>query len=156
MNTERLDSLVQRVRAIADPAARDAALELVQAVMDLHASSLEQMMDILHESGAGAAAFDAFAADAQVSNMLLLHDLHPLDLEQRVRRALAQPAFRTVEVLSVRDGAVRVRLEGGSALRGAVEQALAEAAPDADAITVEGGTANHSNGFVPLTQLLAG
>lgn len=155
MNTERLDTLIQLVRSIADPAARDAALELVQAVMELHASSLERMLDIVHESEASGAIFEAYTADQQVSNILLLHDLHPLDLEQRVRRALAQPAFRTVEVLAVRDGAVRVRIDGGPALRSAVEKALAEAAPDSAEIVVEGGAADHANGFVPLAQLLA-
>ena len=161
MNTERLDSLVQRVRSLADPAARDAALELVQAVMDLHAASLERMMDIVHESEAGEAIFEAYAADAAVGNMLLLHDLHPLDLEQRVRRALDQPAFHgrgvAVEVVSIRDGVVRVRIERDSALKSAVEKALTEAAPDAAGLIVEGGADNHpGSNFVPLAQLLAG
>ncbi|MEO7143051.1 MAG: nitrogen fixation protein NifU [Bryobacteraceae bacterium] len=160
MNAERLEALIQKVRSLPDTAARDAALELVQAVMDLHASGIERMMEIVHASEAGDSIFEAYAADDRVRVILLLHDLHPLDLEERVRRALDQPAFHsrgaTVEVLSVRDGVARIHIEGGPALRSAVEQALSEAAPDAVEVIVEGGAANHSPAnFVPLTQLLA-
>ena len=161
MNTARLDALVQKVRSLADPSARDAALELVQAVMDLHAASLERMMEIVDQSAASEAIFDAYADDEQVGGMLLLHDLHPLDLEQRVRRALDQPAFQgrgvAVEVLSAREGIVRVRIERGSASKAEVEKALTVAAPDAVDVIVEGGAdQNGSSNFVPLAQLLAG
>jgi hypothetical protein len=160
VNAERLETLVKKVRSLHDAAARDAALELVQAVMELHASGIERMMEIVHEFGAGEPVFEAFAADNVVSGILLLHDLHPLDLEDRVRRALDQPSFRgrgvTVEVLSVRDGIVDIRIEGGPALRSAVEKALAEAAPDAVEIVIQGAAGNHAPaGFVPLERLLA-
>lgn len=156
-----MDQLVRKVRSLQDSSARDAALELVQAVMDLHAESVARMMEIVDESEASGPIFEAFAGDEQVGAMLLLHDLHPFDLEQRVRRALDQPAFHgrgvAVEVVSVHEGVVRVRIERDSALKSAVEQALAEAAPDAVEVVVEGGAEHHAaSNFVPLAQLLAG
>lgn len=157
MNTERIESLIQTVQNLPDSSARDAALELVQAVMEMHANGLEKMLDIVANAEGGSAIIDALGDDPVSSSILLVHDLHPLDLETRVRRALDCPEFSSrgaeVELLSVRDSAVRVRVTGGTLLRSAVEQALIEAAPDAAAISLEGSS---SQSFVPLTQLLAG
>ncbi len=152
MTKEAIEALVQKVQALPDSYARQTALDLVQAVMDLHAAGLERMMDVLADLDTGGAAFDAFAADGLVSSLLLLHDLHPLDLETRVTRALDRPG---VELLSTANGVVRVRVKGGPGLREAVQTALMEAAPDAVDIQVEGG-APVSGGFVPLTALVAG
>lgn len=129
--------------------------------MDLHASGIEKMLEVVHESGAGGPIFEAYAADDLVSGLLILHDLHPLDLEQRVRRALEQPNFKgrgvTVELLSVREGVVHIRIEGGPSLKSAVEKAVWNAAPDAAEVMVEGAPGHQSiAGFVPLEQLLAG
>jgi hypothetical protein len=155
VNAERIESLVQKVQSLEDSSARDAALELVQAVMELHANGLEKMLDIVSDAEGGAVVIDAIAHDPLAGSMLLLHDLHPLDLETRVRQALDRPEFRSrgaeVELLSIRDAAVWIRVKGGSALRTAVEQAVFEAAPDAAAVNIEGG----SEAFVPLAQLLA-
>lgn len=150
MNTERLESLVQKVRSLEDSDARYAALELVQAVMDLHGAGLDRIMEIVSSSEA---VLDQFAADPAISAILLLHDLHPVDFETRVRRALDRTR---AELISIREGVVHIRLEGGPAFEAAVRQALAEAAPDAVEIVVETTNAHASNAFVPLTQLMAG
>ena len=154
MNTERLELLIQQVRSIPDASARDKALELVQAVMDLHGEALERAMEILSESSAGGKLMEALGEDPAVSAVLLLHDLHPLSLEERVRKALAVSKFHSrgarVELLSIDDGNVRVRVTGAPGLHSAVEAALADAAPDAVEIVVEG-----EAGFVPVEQLVA-
>ncbi|HVW86380.1 MAG TPA: hypothetical protein VHB50_16955 [Bryobacteraceae bacterium] len=160
MNTERLESLVQKVRSLQDAEARDAALGLVQAVMDLHAAGLDRVMEIVSSSETGGALLDQFADDPAISGILLLHDLHPRDLETRVRRALDQVSPRgrgaSAEIVSIRDGVVRIRIEGGPAFEAAVGNAVTEAAPDALDVVIEAGGSQASNGFVPLTQLLVG
>ena len=160
MNTGRIEELVSQVRSLPDSTARNAALELVQAVMDFHAGGLERMMKIVFETDSSGRVQKALGSDDLVSSVLLLHDLHPLDLEARVIRALDQPAFRsrgaTVELLSVQNGVVRVRVEGGPGLRAAVEEVLANAVPDAVGIALEGaGEGVPAADFVPLEQLLA-
>ncbi len=156
MNSERIETLVQKVQNLTDSSARDAALELVQAVMELHATGLERMLEIIADAEGGESVLDTIGNDVAAGSLLLVHDLHPVDLEGRVRRALDRPEFSArgaeVELLSVRDGMVRVRVKGGASLRSAVEQVLMEAAPDAAAVNVEGGG---SESFVPLAQLLA-
>lgn len=154
MNTDRLESLVEKVRSLPDADARDSALALVQAVMELHAAGLERMMEMVAPE---TALLEEFAKDPAVSAILLLHNLHPHDLNTRVRNALDQPSLRgrgaTVELVSIRGAMVHVRIEGGPALEGAVRNAITEAAPDVDDIQID--VVGAKNGFVPLTQLLA-
>jgi len=160
MNPERLEVLVNEVRSIADAAARDSALELVQAVMELHRESLDRLLEIVAGAETGGALMDAFAHDAAVSRLLLLHDLHPLEMETRVRRALADPALRArgarAELIAVRDGVVQLRVEGGGPEFGAaVRHAITEAAPDAAEIVIES-DAQSTAGFIPVERLFAG
>lgn len=159
MTKDAIEGLVQKVQALPDPIARQTALDLVQAVMDLHTAGLERMLDILSGPEGGENPVEALAADDLVGSILLLHDLHPLDMEARVLRAIARPEFNSrgasVEFITAANGIVRVRIKGGHSLRAAVEAALMEAAPDATDVQIEGGPAA-SPGFVPLTALMAG
>jgi hypothetical protein len=161
VNIERIEELVRRVQELPDLAARDASLELVRAIMEFHEAGLSRLMEVVAEAESAEAAMEAIAGDRLASAMLLAHDLHPLDLETRVRRALDQPEFRSrgasAALVSIEGGAVCVRIEGGRALRSAVESALMEAAPDASSIVVEGGSDPlPAAGFVPLAQLIDG
>jgi Fe-S cluster biogenesis protein NfuA len=150
---QRLDDLIREVERFADPAAQAHAREIVQAVLELHGTALERVLGHLDEAGeAGAAVLDACARDEVVGGLLLLHGLHPLDLEARVLQALEQvrPYLRShggnVELLGVRDGVVRLLLEGSchgcpsSALtmKQTIEEAILAKAPDVTAIEVEG------------------
>jgi hypothetical protein len=160
VNSARIEELVQKVQSLADPGTRETALELVQAILDLHAGALERMMEIIGGGEGGPAIIDALSTDPQAGSILLLHDLHPLDLQTRVVQALDKPAFRSrgslVELVSIRDGVVRVRIEGGPGLKQAVEKAVWEAAPEAAELLIEGGTDQVSSNFVPLEALLTG
>jgi Fe-S cluster biogenesis protein NfuA len=144
---QRLDTLLQEAEQWPDAAAQARLREIVQAVLELHAAGLERMLDRLDEPHR-----DACAGDDVVAGMLLLHGLHPLDLEERVRLALEEvrPALRghggNVELLDVRDGVVRLRLEGNchgcpssaATMRQTVEEAIVGKAPDVLAVQVEG------------------
>jgi len=157
----QIEELLQKVQALEQPQARETALGLAQAILDLHAAALARMLELVSESGDGPALIDKIAADPQAGSVLLLHDLHPLDLAARVERALEDKSFHgrgaTVELVSVQDGVVRVRIEGGPALHSAVERAIWEAAPDARELIVDGAPDRVSSaGFVPIEQLLAG
>jgi len=83
---------------------------------------------------------------------LVVHDLHPLDLETRVARALerVRPYLGShggdVKLLGVEDGVVLLRLEGSCqgcpsstvTMKLAIEKAIEEAAPEILRIEVEG------------------
>src|SRR6516225_9423191 len=75
-----IEELVRKVETLPDGGA---AVELVQALMALHADAIARMLEI-----AGANAVAAMAEDELVSSVLALHGLHPHDFETRVRRAI--------------------------------------------------------------------
>lgn len=144
---QRLDALLNDAERWTDPAAQAHLREIVQAILDLHRAGLERMLDRLD-----AAAIDACAGDDVAAGMLLLHGLHPLDLEARVHQALEEvrPALLRhggdVELIDVQDGIVRLRLQGNChgcpsssvTMRQTVEEAIVGKAPDALAVEVEG------------------
>lgn len=151
--TQRIEQLIHEIETMADPEVRAKAVELVQSLMDFHGAGLERMMEIVAAAGEpGYALFDNFAGDGIVSSMLLLYELHPLDLETRVMKALdkVRPYLGShggnVELLGVDSGVVRLRLQGSChgcpssamTLKLAIEEAVYEAAPDVAALEVEG------------------
>ncbi len=152
----RIEGLVRRLEQIDNRESREIAEQLMQAVLDLHGAGLEKIMDLVFESGAGGKAIlRRFANDSLVSSLLVLHGLHPDDLETRVRQVLAKLRGH-VELASVFDNVVRVRLPtGGCGSEEADEEALKamlrEAVPDiADVVVQYSGV---MNSFVPLLSL---
>jgi Fe-S cluster biogenesis protein NfuA len=125
----------------------------VQAVLDLHGTGLERLLEHVRETGeAGRRILDACARDGVVGGLVLLHGLHPLDVEARVQQALdgVRPYLRShggnVELLDVCDGVARLRLEGSChhcpssslTMQQTVEEATYAAAPEVTAVEVEG------------------
>jgi Fe-S cluster biogenesis protein NfuA/nitrite reductase/ring-hydroxylating ferredoxin subunit len=152
---ERIEALL-RGSAADGVAAGARAEELVGLVTDLYGSGLSRLLDILGEFGVlDARLQDALAADALVSGLLLVHDLHPHDVRSRVTRALdsVRPYLGShggdVELVEVSDsGVVRLRMRGSCdgcpsssvTLQLAVEGAIEAAAPEVSRIEVESGS----------------
>jgi Fe-S cluster biogenesis protein NfuA len=144
LQTDRVEKLAARLRDAKDPETQAAALDLVQSVVELHGAALQRLVDSLLQTPAGERALSEALESDLVSSMLLLHNLHPDDIETRVRRGIekVRPYLKShggdVEFAGVRDGIVHLRLQGtcGSCpsssitLKNAVEDALYEAAPD--------------------------
>jgi Fe-S cluster biogenesis protein NfuA len=135
---ERIGKLVEQVHS-------PAAIELVQTMMDFHRAAIDRMMEIVADTDQlGLDIIGTLAADELVSNMLLLHGLHPLGIDERVKTALdgVRPYLNShggdVELIEVADGVVKLRLIGTcgdcpsstATLRGAIEKAIREAAPE--------------------------
>jgi hypothetical protein len=153
----RIEELVRRLEEIPDPAAREIGEQLMQAVLELHGTAIEKMMDLVFESGPGGEAIlRRFGNDSLISSLLVLHGLHPEDLETRVRQVLAKVPGHA-EVVSVLDGVVRIRLAAGGC--GATEPdeeslraLLRSAVPDiVDIVFQESAAA--MNSFVPLLSI---
>jgi Fe-S cluster biogenesis protein NfuA len=149
---DRIEALLAELRTITDPRARTTAEELVRLLLELYGGGLERMMEIVDESPLGGELFSRFAADDLVASLLLLHGLHPEDIESRVGRALdsVRPYLAShggnVSLLGIEDGVVRLRLEGTCngcssstvTMKLAIEKAIEEAAPEVTKIEVEG------------------
>jgi len=175
--TERaaqIGSLLERIESLPDPALRATAAEILQGLLTLYGEGLARMLAIVQQRddpAAGAALLDAFAADELIAHLLLLHDLHPVDVETRVARALdeVRPYLQShggnVELLGVDDGVARLRLQGSChgcpsstvTLKSAIEEAIWKAAPDLDGIDAEGVAEpppiSIPTGFIPASTL---
>ena len=157
LETKRIETLAAKLENSGDPETRAAALDLVRSVIELHGAALERMIESLSETLEGEKALDEALKDNMVASMLLLHGLHPDDMETRVLRGIekVRPYLQShggdVELSGVRDGIVRLVLRGscGSCpsssltLKSAVEDALFEAAPDIVEIVAENAAAEH-------------
>ena len=156
--SERMEKLAAKLDQAGDPEVRAAALELVQSVVELHGAALQRLIDKCLETPGGERVLNEALQDDLVASIFLLHSLHPDDIETRVLRGIeaVRPYLKShggdCELVSVRDGIVRLQLHGtcGSCpsssvtLRNAVEEALYEAAPDIVEIVAENGMAEHS------------
>ncbi len=175
---DRIEELVARLEAAPDASLRADALALVQLLLDLHRQGLARILELAGKlepagqngtghngaaangSGGGSGLIQRFGADACVAPLLMLHDLHPVDLSTRVEQALekVRPLLRShggdVELTGLEDG-----LEGSchgcpsstQTLRNAIEEAMFEFAPDIARLEVAGVVEERPvSGFVPL------
>lgn len=140
--TVTMGELVGRAESLIDRIAEDPpAIEAVQAVVELYGEALARIV----------AGVDP-VEDELVSHLLLVHDIHPVDVETRVRQALedVRPYLGShggdVELLGVEDGVARLRLGGTCdgcpssqvTLQNAIEEAVLKAAPELERVEAEG------------------
>jgi Fe-S cluster biogenesis protein NfuA/nitrite reductase/ring-hydroxylating ferredoxin subunit len=151
---ERVEELIAGLRSAGGPAAA-AAEELTGLLVGLYGDGLSRIAAMLTEAGEpGAAMLARLADDPLVGSLLLLHDLHPLDVDARIQKALDQvrPYLGShaggVQYLGVRDGVARLRLEGSchgcpsstATVQLAITGAVQDAAPEVTEVVVEGMT----------------
>jgi Fe-S cluster biogenesis protein NfuA/nitrite reductase/ring-hydroxylating ferredoxin subunit len=147
-----METLLEEIEALKDPNARSKAAEVVGVLLDLYGDCLARMMEVVARGEEREGNFEAFAQDELISHLLLLHGLHPLDVETRVVGALEEvrPYLQShggnVELLGIEGGVVRVRMEGSCdgcpssamTLKLAIEEAVLKAAPDLEGVEAEG------------------
>ena len=87
----RVEELIAALESTPDEAVREQVRELIQTLLELHGTGLEQILSVVYDAGiGGSAVIDELSRDQLVSGLLLLHGLHPLDLETRVRNAIEE------------------------------------------------------------------
>jgi len=157
-DTHRIEQLISNLDALDDPRATDVARALVQAVLELHRHGLRRLVESLRERADGSAVLEALARDDAVSNLLLLHDLHPHDTSIRIGRAL--DGVRTwlgaqavaVEIVSAEPERVYLRVAArgkgrkptAEEIRQRIETIVYQHAPEVAAVEIEG---------LPLTEV---
>jgi Fe-S cluster biogenesis protein NfuA len=165
---QSIERLLGEIEGAADPSLRTSVQQLVQLVMDLHGAGIERMLELVRaDATGGEGLIHKLGRDELVASLLVLYGLHPLDLEARVTEALDRVRVRLrphkgeVELLSIQEGAVRLRLHANShgcgstaeALKEMVADAVYQSAPDVTALVIEG--AGEKQGFVSLEMLQA-
>ncbi len=139
---ERVGEVEELLGAIDDD---PRALAAVQGLVELYGEALRRVVELGGIS-------QELVADELLSHLLLLHDLHPVDAETRVARALEEvrPYLGShggdVELLGIEDGIARLRLGGtcdGCAssavtLKNSIEEAILRAAPELHGVEADG------------------
>lgn len=147
----RVEQLLESLEQLPDEHGRQVATELARALLDLYGEGLERIVETVAAVDDGTLA-RAFSEDELVSHLLLLHELHPLAVGERVEDALDSvlPYLRShggsVELLGVADGVVSLRLQGSCSgcpssaltLKSAIEEAIFKAAPEVAEVRAEG------------------
>src|ERR1700722_7868792 len=168
---ERVQELQAALESAGASATRDLAEELVATVVQMYGIGLERIVGALMEAGEhGERIAVGLTEDPLVATLLLIHDLHPVPLADRVQAALdsVRPYMEShggdVELLSLHDGVAAIRLQGScsdcsassATLELAIKQALEEAAPDLDSLEVEGVAPQTIPGGLPMASSGAG
>jgi hypothetical protein len=112
---ERVDALLEEIDS--DPKAR----EVVEAIVELYGDGLARIVALTPDPR-------VLVRDELVEQLLLLHDLHPIPLGDRVRRALAE--VRGVELIAVDERVVTLKGD----CDGLADAAIRRAAPEIERV----------------------
>ncbi len=160
---ERVGTLLAEIGAIADPRLSERTEDLVSLLMQFYGAGIRRILETADEADLlEGALLDSLIKDELVSSLLVIHDLHPLDLPTRVQDALdrVRPYLGShggdVEIVAIEGDTVRLRMEGSCSscpsstvtLNYAIEKAILDAAPEIARIEAEGVEAP------PTTQLI--
>lgn len=147
---ERIEQLLAGLRPGRD---KEAAEELVRLLVELYGDGLRRVLELVHEQDPNLV--HRLVEDELVESLMLVHDLHPVDVEARVKQALdkVRPYLGShaggVDYLGIdQDGVVHLRLQGNCdgcpsstlTVRMAIEGAIQDAAPEIAGIDVAGMT----------------
>ncbi len=161
----RVEELLAALRASAGGKVTGMAEELVGLLVGLYGDGLGQIVAVLRDGGeAGATTLARLTEDPLVESLLLVHGLHPLDVDARIQRALdrIRPYLGShaggVQHLGVTDGVARLRLEGSChgcpsstvTVQLAIQGAVEEAAPEVTQVVVEGMTEPPGPGLLQI------
>jgi Fe-S cluster biogenesis protein NfuA len=150
---ERIEKLVQEVSLFPNIHARETTEELIQCILDMYGECLARIIELsMQADAAGFPLVRSFTRDDLIGSLLILHDLHPVDLETRVLRSLDEVRPNlvlhggNVELLKIEDNVAYLRLNGSChgcpsstvTLKQLIEEAVYKAAPDLERLDVEG------------------
>lgn len=159
---QAIEGTLHEIEQWTDPAARAAAQQIVQALLELHRGALSIIVEQLANSGdTGQNILDRCAQDELVGSVLLLHEQHPWGLERRVEHAVERLGEALnhrdgdVTLLEVSEAVIRLHVNPGSgcnsttAIRELAERLVCDQAPEVDAIEIE--TSTEPSHLVQLT-----
>jgi hypothetical protein len=164
----RLEELLDGVEHAAGPQAWPRVEALVAALLELYGEGLERVLGAARAEAKSLEALEKrLTEDEIITSLLLLHGLHPIDLQTRIDLALervasAAPGAAALELASIDDGMVSLRVAPGGAgtmarslSTEAAVTAIERAAPEITGVTIEG-LAQRTDGpaIIPAARLI--
>ncbi len=152
--SDHIQQLIEEIETLPDPKARNMMQECMQEMLGFYGKGLERILKIISNGNSTAAKdiYNELIEDSFINGLLLIHDLHPLDLKTRLYKALekVKPYMDShggsVEIVSIEDGIATIKLAGNckgcpsssSTLELGIRQAIEEYCPDLLQLEVEG------------------
>ncbi len=149
-----IQQLIEEIETLPDPKAKKMMEECIQEILGFYGKGLEKILKIISDGNSAAAKdiYNNLIEDSFVNGLLLIHDLHPLDLKTRLYKALekVKPYMDShggsVELVSLENGVAKLRLAGNckgcpsssSTLELGIRQSIEEYCPDLLGLEVEG------------------
>lgn len=163
----RIEQLLADAEAACGPTAWPRVEALVAALLELYGEGLRRIVASARRAAQDAEALDErLCSDEVVSSLLLLHDLHPIDLARRLERALDRvrreaPHTAPLRVVDVTDGIVELRADDDDAplpTTAAVARAIEREAPELSGVRIDGAVVApiREGGLVPAERLVRG
>jgi Fe-S cluster biogenesis protein NfuA/nitrite reductase/ring-hydroxylating ferredoxin subunit len=149
----RIQQLVGQIDALPDSPGHALFQECLESVLKFYGYGLERILQIVATAGPeGKKIYGDLIRDGAVRGLLLIHDLHPVDIETRLREALdkVRPYLEShggnVELIDLTNDVARLRLQGTCkscasstvTLELAIRHAIEDACPDLVGFEVEG------------------
>ncbi|MGE5182154.1 MAG: hypothetical protein ACM31C_08830 [Acidobacteriota bacterium] len=103
-----IEEFLEEARALSSPQAWERVEEAVRRLVRLYGAGLARVIEHARPAGAVGTTFDRLLGDDELlSSVLVLHGLHPLGTEERLRRAIAMLHGRfaiELELVELADG----------------------------------------------------
>jgi Fe-S cluster biogenesis protein NfuA len=144
---------MEQIQELPDAAARELAQDCIHSVLELYGGGLARVLQLVKNAGEGGQPIlDALLKDKLIRSLLLIHGLHPITQESRLREALekVRPYMQShggnVELLSLDEGVARLRFNGtcqtcpssAVTMELAIRSAVEEACPDLLGLELDG------------------
>jgi Fe-S cluster biogenesis protein NfuA/nitrite reductase/ring-hydroxylating ferredoxin subunit len=156
--SQHIQELIEEIDSLGDSEARELMQECIREILSFYGHGLERILRIISNGSNSAAKeiYNNLIDDSFLSGLLLIHDLHPLDLRTRLHLALekVKPYMDShggsVEIVSLENGVAKLKLSGSckgcpsssSTLELGIKQAIEEHCPDLVELEVEGAPAS--------------
>ncbi|MCU1686739.1 MAG: thioredoxin-like protein [Amycolatopsis sp.] len=150
---ERIEQILSELEATAERSIVEKTEDLVHTLLEFYGTGLTRIVDLIRETVGGEHLLEMLATDDLVKGLLVLHDLHPKTVLERVTEALdkVRPYLGShagdVDLIGVdEDGVLRLQLKGTCdgcpsstvTVKYAIEKAIHAAAPEISDIDVAG------------------
>jgi hypothetical protein len=140
----RIAQLLDEVHDLAPAPAWERVEDLLRLVLSWQRQGLERLLAHARAAGADERLDKKLEADEVVSSLLLLHGLHPVPPQERMRRALAdlRPHLSArgahAELIGVDGGVARLSYSGpANGLADSLRRAMEDAAPELGRIEID-------------------
>ncbi|HLY71531.1 MAG TPA: NifU family protein [Puia sp.] len=151
---QRIQQLMEEVDSMPEGQTKEMMQDCIQDMLSFYGFGLSRILDIISNSSSAAAKdiYNKLIEDGFVSSLLLIHELHPLDLKTRLHVALekVRPYIDGhgghIEILSLENGIAKIKLSGNckgcpsseNTLELGIKKAVEECCPDLLGLEVEG------------------